>query len=280
MKFTVEEPATLEVFLRGRQVSRRLLTKLKAREGGILRNGEPIRSIDSVLRGDVITLNPCDESLIVPNGDLSADVVFENDSVAVFNKPANMPVHPSHNHQEDTLGNLFAALYPGTAFRPINRLDRDTSGLCVVAMNAYSACVLHNKVSKTYWAAVEGQACAFGTVDAPIARQNESIILRQVSPGGKRAVTHYVSERYSGTHTLVRVRLETGRTHQIRVHFAHIGMPLAGDDLYGGSRDVISRQALHCGTVRFPDPVTGTEIQLDIGVADDILRIFETMPSG
>ena len=241
---------------------------------GITRNGELIRSIDMVYSGDVIVLNYCDDKFLEPNPDLKVPVAFENDNLVVFDKPAGMPVHPSIKHQGDTLGNYFSSLYPNLTFRPVNRLDRDTSGLCVIAKNAHSASVLQGSIEKVYYAVAEGITDEYGTIDAPIAREKESIIVRCVRDDGQRAVTHYKRIFCSDTHSLLEIHLETGRTHQIRVHFAYIGHPLAGDDMYGGSLNLISRQALHCGVLNFTAPVSNEKITVKSNLSVDILNIF------
>lgn len=277
LKFIVdnETPLTLKSFLRGRNgVSARLLAKLKHREGGITCNGQPVRSIDSVKMGDVVILNTGEESTAQPNGSLRAEKVFENESLAVFGKPAGMPVHPSAKHRDDTLGNLFAFLYPDLTFRPVNRLDKDTSGLCMVAKDAHAANLLQGGCEKVYYAAVHGLTDEEGTIDAPIAREQESIIRRCVRPDGRAAVTHYRRIAYSGKYSLLEIRLETGRTHQIRVHFSHIGHPLAGDDMYGGGLEDIPRQALHCGEMTFRLPLTGETVTVRAELPEDIGALF------
>lgn len=241
---------------------------------GITRNGQLIRSIDTVEKGDVIVLRCEDTSLLEANPALNVPVAFENENLVVFNKPSGMPVHPSIKHQGDTLGNYFAFLFPELTFRPVNRLDRDTSGLCIIAKNAHSANRLQGECRKTYFAAVHGNTPDSGTIDAPIARERESIILRCVREDGQQAVTHYRKIRSDENYSLEEIHLETGRTHQIRVHFAHIGHPLAGDDMYGGSREHISRQALHCGELSFPEPVSGENITVKAPLPTDILSLF------
>ena len=139
----------------------------------------------------------------------------------------------------------------------MNRLDRDTSGLCMIAKDAYTAGALQGKLDKRYYAVLCGRLTRDGTISAPIARAEASIITRCVREDGQPAVTHYRVLGCSPDYTAVEIRLETGRTHQIRVHFAHLGYPLAGDDLYGGSCRDIGRQALHCGRLFWRDPVTG-----------------------
>lgn len=274
--FCVTRDTKLDDFLRNDVgVSKRMISRLKRTENGITRDGSLVRTIDNVYRGDRIVLSFEDIKILEPNGNLDVETAFENENLIVFDKPVGMPVHPSIKHQGDTLGNFFAYKYPDLTFRPVNRLDRDTSGLCIVAKNAFSAAALQNDIQKVYYAAVTGNVKGEGTIDAPIAREQESIIKRVVREDGQKAVTHYKAlisgERYS----LLEIHLETGRTHQIRVHFSYIGHPLAGDDLYGGGREDIDCQALHCGCLEFKEPVTGETITVKSDIRADMKRLFE-----
>lgn len=250
---TGDNPLLLKDFLKSVGISKKLLTKLKRQYMGITRNGILIRSIDLVYPNDVITLSLEDTSFLEPNGNLNTEISFEDENVIVFNKPFDMPVHPSINHQGDTLGNYFSYLYPNKTFRPIIRLDRNTSGLCIVAKNQRSAGMLQKQIKKVYYAVVSGLVDDFGTIDAPIKREDNSIIKRTIANDGQTSITHYKRLSYNGKYSLVEVTLETGRTHQIRVHFSYIGHALAGDDLYGGITKDIHRQALHCGKLSFPN---------------------------
>lgn len=277
LRFIVEKdsPRTVQDFLmKEHGVSRRLLTKLKRCENGITCNGIRIRSIDPVREGDIIVLSSEDVSEIMPNPSLNVPVRFENASLIVFDKSGGMPVHPSIKHQTDTLGNFFAANWKGLTFRPVNRLDKDTSGLVIVAKNAHAASLLQGNFQKKYLAAPHGLIPESGEICAPIARECESIITRCVRDDGRYALTRYkrliAGEKYS----LAEVTPVTGRTHQIRVHFAHIGHPLAGDDLYGGKRDDIPRQALHCCRLSFNDPLDGSIITVDSELPEDMQMLF------
>lgn len=242
-----DQGTSVGFFLSKNDVSKRLVTKLKRVPNGILKNNTHARTIDLVNAGDIIEINFEDEKKLSPNPNLNVKTAYENEDFVVFDKPPFMPVHPSIKHQGDTLGNFFSALYPHLTFRPVNRLDRDTSGLCVVAKNPLFAKLLQFSVKKTYFAIVTGILSENGTINAPIARETESIITRIVSPNGQHAVTHFKPIKTTNNITLVEIQLETGRTHQIRVHFSHIGHPLVGDDLYGEKSDLINRHALHCG---------------------------------
>ncbi len=270
-----KEGKLLDFLVKEARVSKRGISRLKRTENGITRNGKLIRTVDKVYAGDVIELYYEDDGFLQPNGSLEADILYENDNLVVFDKPANMPVHPSVKHQGDTLGNLFSYKYPKITFRPVNRLDRDTSGLCLVAKNAFSAAALQGNVKKTYYAAVSGCMDGEGTIDLPIAREHDSIIKRIVRSDGQRAVTHYKTLCSVEKYSLLKIDLETGRTHQIRVHFSHIGHPLAGDDLYGGNTNDIKRQALHCGRLDFKDPLTGKSITIISPVREDIMLLFK-----
>ena len=276
LTFTADKDGTLEnMLMKDKGISRRTISKLKRTENGITRNGILIRTIDTVKCGDVIVLDIPDKNLIDPNPDLDVTIAFENERLVVFDKPVGMPVHPSIKHRLDTLGNYFTVLYPEKTFRPINRLDRDTSGLCAVAKDAVSASLLQNSIKKTYYAAVTGKITESGVIDAPIAREQESIIKRVVRDDGKKAVTRYKPISIGNRYTLLEIDLETGRTHQIRVHFSYIGHPLAGDELYGGSKDDINEQALHCGKMTIQLPWENNFITVTSPIREDMKRLLE-----
>ncbi len=256
-------------------VSRRLITKLKQTDNGITKNGVHTKTIDRVSIGDIIEITLSDEKTLEQNPSLSVPIVYEDDELIVFDKPAFMPVHPSHGHINDTLGNFFSHHCQGLTCRTINRLDRDTSGLCMVAKNSYCAKLLQSSLKKTYYATVCGITPKFGTINAPIARQAQSIITRCVCESGQFAVTHYEKIFENQKYSLLKISLETGRTHQIRVHFSHIGYPLCGDDMYGGSMSDINRQALHCGELEFTHPISGKAIVLSSPLPQDIASLFK-----
>lgn len=268
-----DDGRTAQDMLRSRGFSRRMLTKLK-QTGGLKRGGEILRSIDRVRAGDVVCVVMSDSADIPPDPDIPAPVAYEDEDIVVFDKPPFLPVHQSIGHYSGTLANLFAALYPELPFRPINRLDKNTSGLCVCAKNRFAAASVSGNISKVYFAAVDGDIARGGVIDLPIDRESGSIIRRCVSPTGKRAVTHYEPVLRENGRTLLRIMLETGRTHQIRVHFSHIGFPLCGDDMYGGDCSRINRQALHCGEVSFDLPFTGERITAGSELPDDIRSLF------
>lgn len=254
--------------------SRRALIKLK-QTGGLTRGGEVLRTVDVIHAGEVLRVMLSEESgAVPPNPELCAPAAYEDEDVVVFNKPPYMPVHPSIRHHGDTLANLFAAQYPGIAFRPINRLDRNTSGLCVCAKNRFAASYLADSLEKVYFAVTDG-APPGNVISAPIGREGDSIIRRCVTPEGKPAVTHFEPAGGNSRRTLLRVTLETGRTHQIRVHMAYLGFPLCGDEMYGGDMSAIERQALHCGEVSFVQPVTHEIIHVSAPLPEDMAELIK-----
>ena len=275
--FTVGEELDgkpLLVMLKEKRVSHRLITKLKRTPMGMTRNGLPIRTVDVVHSGDIISLAAVNDTHTEPNPTLDIPVVYEDESVVVFDKPIGVPVHPSYLHQGDTLGNFFAARFPQLTFRPVNRLDRDTSGLCCVAKSAYAASLLQGSLDKLYSAVVCGAVEEDGVISAPIGRQDGSIIGRTVREDGQPAVTEYTVMHSGERYSLLEIKLHNGRTHQIRVHLSHIGFPLAGDSLYGGDCTDISAQALHCSRLRFVSPHTGGEILLSSPIREDMAALL------
>ncbi len=260
--------------------SRRILTRLKQTRGDILLNGNHIRMVDAIQTGDVIEIKLYEETYITPNDSLTVPIAYQDKDIIIYNKPANMPVHPSRKHQSDTLANVYRyhMLQGGVeaTFRPINRLDRDTSGLCVIAKNALAASKISGNLNKEYTAIVCGRVSPLsGTIDAPIVRLDDFYIQRAVREDGQRAVTHYKVEYQNEKYSLVRIRLETGRTHQIRVHFSYLGYPLAGDDMYGGSIDDINRQALCCNQVDFLHPITNEQVKTCINIHEDMQKLIQ-----
>ena len=266
-------------YLRGEaKLSSRLIRTLKHHEDGIMLNGEHIRTVDLLKTGDCLSITlPESESEIEPV-EYELDIVFEDDDLLIVNKPAMLPIHPSHNHQGDTLAN--AVIFhltkkgKGASFRAVGRLDKGTSGLVVCALNSYCASRLQAKIEKTYYAVVEGVYEGEGTIDMPIYRPDPHKTLRAVGENGDRAVTHWKALKTNSRRTLLEINLETGRTHQIRVHFASLGTPLTGDRMYGTQSEEISHQALHCGKISFTHPVTGTLIKLECPIPDEMNNLL------
>ena len=253
------------------------LKQAKYHDFGMTRGGETLRTVDTVFEGDIIKISlPTDKNeILTVEGTL--DILYEDKYLLVINKPYGMPVHPVKIHQTDTLANLvsFHQRQGGEeyTFRALNRLDKDTSGCVVIAKDRITYGLLTGKIQKEYIAVCEGVITEAGTVNAPIGLQDGSKIVREVREDGKPAVTHYEPVSHAKKHTLLRLWLETGRTHQIRCHLSSLGHPLAGDDLYGGALSSIHRQALHCDKVEFCHPFTDETIILDTGIPEEFLRI-------
>ena len=262
------------------QISDRLLIKLKHAQKLFINSTKA--SVDMSLNvGDVISVHidfAEDNSNIVPTK-MSLDIVYEDQSFLILNKSAGVPVHPSMDHFEDSLSNgvryYFDEIGLQKKIRPVNRLDKDTSGLVVFAKNEYiQECLVKqmkiNQFVKEYVAICEGFFTENkGTINAPIARKENSIIERCISENGDNAITHYEVIKILDNYSIVRCILETGRTHQIRVHMAHIGHPLLGDTLYGTSSPLISRQALHAYKISFVHPVTREKLELTAEIPVD-----------
>ncbi len=277
-----EKSAGMQIrdYLRGFGVSSALLTKLKQTENGITKNGVFAKAIEKIECGDELAIRIENEGKMPVPADLPLNIVFEDEDILAINKPPFMPVHESRNHRGDALSNAVANYMKDKgdfAFRAVFRLDRDTSGIVLTAKNELAAAKLAGKIKKDYYAVVCGEITGGGIIDAPIRRLGDSIIKRGVFDDGVPATTHYESIKTNGKYTLLKINLETGRTHQIRVHFSNIGHPLAGDDLYGGSCADIARQALHCKVIYFTHPVTGEEITLECDFPPDIKTLIEEM---
>ena len=266
--------------------STRTLVKLKHYPQGLQLNGRHVRTIDLLQAGDTLAVTFLDsqehgvEHFIRSNR--RVEIPYEDDDLLVFNKPADMPCHQSCGHAADTLANVFAAhcdaLRLDLMYRPLNRLDRDTSGAVLVAKNRFAAAKVTNNFHKTYQAILLGcPPQPQGRVDAPIRREFPEEMRRIVAPDGQRAVTNYrvlAQGTVEGQPlSLVDFVLETGRTHQIRVHMAHLGCPVLGDELYGQKSELIPRQALHCRHISFPQPVTGQEIRVDCPLPADMQAV-------
>lgn len=264
---------SVAAFLRAQGFSRHILTNVKQTENGLCRNGQPVRPSERLQMGDELTVTLLEEHSsenIVPMP-IKLHIVYEDEDVLVIDKPADMHVHPSINNFDNTLANGLAYYYQsrGEAFvyRCITRLDRDTTGLMLVAKNMLSGALLsemgkRREIHREYLAIVTGKTQAEGTISAPIARREGSVLERCVDfQRGERAVTHYRTVEYKDGYSLVRLKLETGRTHQIRVHMQHIGHPLIGDFLYNPDYRLLDRQALHSCYLAFLHPVTGQRME-------------------
>ncbi len=281
----------LEYLLKNMRLSTRSLRRLKYTDGGITVNGEHVTVRRVLCVGDVLCLDVGDRESsenVIPRR-MHVDILFEDGEIIAVDKPADMPTHPSHGHLDDTLANAlaFKAHVRGErfVFRPANRLDRNTSGIVLVCKDQISASRLFEQmragnVKKTYIAILDGvpsELC--GTVDAPIARADEGVLMRTVSTEGREARTEYNTVAVSADkkYSLVVLRPLTGRTHQLRVHMAHIGCPLLGDFLYGTQSQLLPRHALHAARLEFDHPADGRRMRISSPLPDDMALLCEKL---
>ena len=274
-----------EVLRYGAGLSLAFTKQLKFLDDGIMLNGERVTVRKTVKEGDILSLATEDikrTDALTPT-DLPLDIIYEDEDIVLPNKSANMPTHPSHNHRGDTLADALAYKYQNEdtpfVFRAISRLDRNTSGLVLVAKSRLSASRLsasmkQGNIAKTYVAVLDGRPQTDeGVIDTYIKRETESIIFRkacQKDEGGDRAITKYKVIAASDAHSLVLAYPITGRTHQLRVHFSHVGAPILGDDMYGKESPLISRHALHASTLEFPHPSTNESIKVCAPLSEDM----------
>ncbi|AGM98868.1 RluA family pseudouridine synthase [Streptococcus iniae] len=287
--YVADKRTKVKTLLKSHDVSKGLLAKVKYRGGQILVNGVAQNAIYLLNVGDLVSIDIPNEQ---PFEKLEAvshplDIVYEDDHFMVINKPFGFASIPSAIHS-NTIANFVKAYYiekdyPNKQVHIVTRLDRDTSGLMLFAKHGYAHARLDKQlqkrsIEKRYYALVSGQGQLpdHGEIIEPIGRSKDSIITRAVDPMGKYARTSYqVIARYPQNVHLVDIKLHTGRTHQIRVHFSHIGFPLLGDDLYGGRLDLgITRQALHCHFLGFYNPFEKNDTKHTINLTDDFDNVI------
>ena len=284
---SAEEGRKLGDFLREKGYSRQLLRQLKETENGLLRNGQPTFMTIALKNGDRIRvrlLEKAEGSEAIMPAPLPFEIVYEDEDLLVINKPADMPIHPSFQNHGNTLADALTWHYQQQGkefvYRCINRLDRDTTGLLIVAKHQLSASILSDMVRKReihreYLAIVEGIPPEKGTISAPIGRKEGSAILREVNfETGEPARTHFTRLETRNGLSLVSLKLETGRTHQIRVHMGYIGCPLIGDYLYYPDHTRINRQALHSYRLSFLHPITGKALSFTAPLPEDMEKAF------
>lgn len=264
--------------------------RVKYREGGIKVNGEHV-TVRRILReGDELFLDvedtEEDENEYTVPVDIEIGIAYEDDYITVVDKPYAMPSHPSLGHKDDTVANALAYRYRGKpyVFRPVNRLDRDTSGLMIVAKDKVSAGKLYRsmrrgEIEKSYIAVLEGEIVpSAGRIETYICREGDSIVKRCVcgdsAPGAKIAVTEYETVSSCKGISVVRAHPVTGRTHQLRVHFSHVGHPIVGDTMYGRESEYIERQALHASRISFPHPASGQTLTVDSPLPADMRNLL------
>ncbi|MCR4694839.1 MAG: RluA family pseudouridine synthase [Pseudobutyrivibrio sp.] len=280
---------SIEKFLKNQGYSSANITAIKKMPMNVTIDGIWVHMNQLLEKGQNLAVNIDEDSSSanIPAVPIPLDIVYEDQDIIVINKPAGLSIHPSLNHYEDSLANGLAYYYQSQGipfiFRCVNRLDKNTSGLTVIAKHLVSANILSNAVKerqmhRLYYAIVEG--CPNpkkGTIDAPIGRVDDSIITRQVDfENGQRAITHYELIAEKNGHSLVSIQLETGRTHQIRVHFKYIGNPLLGDIIYNPDMRLINRHALHSGKLSFIHPISKKPMEFVAPLPGDMERALNS----
>ena len=281
-------------FLKQKSYSQGLLARLKEHPERLLLNGHPARLSAPLFPGDQLLIQILEEaapSVQVHPIFSPLSIVFEDEDLLLINKAAGMSIHPSLHHNVDSLANAVSFYYKDAGspfiFRCINRLDKETSGLTLIAKNPLSAVLLSEMVQKrqinrTYLALTEGELPVDQspkpfphTIDMPIGRCDDSIITRRIDPEkGQRAITHYRVLSHKKGLSLLSLKLETGRTHQIRIHMQFIGHPLPGDYLYHPVYDRISRVAMHSASLSFLHPITQEPMEFHAALPEDMAALL------
>ena len=292
-----QDGKTVGQILRGDlTLSGKIITFLKQKPDGILLNGVHATVRNKVLYDDVLCINytdaeaPFDKNIILPT-DLHFEIVYQDEDIILINKPSGMPTHPSHDHREDTLANGLAHLCrvigAPFVFRPVNRLDKDTSGLVLVAKHKVAAFRLseamkNGQIHKSYLAVLCGHIpTESGEIRNFMQRDPESKMLRRIcheeDDGAMLAITRYKQVAANDMFSIVVSAPITGRTHQLRLHFASLGFPICGDTLYGYPYELIGRQALHAFRLSFPHPMTQKRLCFSAPLPQDMAKLCQTV---
>lgn len=285
-----EDSAGLRVdqFLRRKRYSGQNLSEIKRMPKSILVNGVHYYMRQELSKGDHLQVRICEtkNSEKIPPTNLPLNIIYEDEDLLVLNKPAGMPIHPSLNNYTNSMANALAYYFQSQGkpfiFRCCNRLDRDTSGLTIVSKHLVSGSILsdmtkYREVHREYLAIARGSVTpSEGTIQAPLGRKDGTIIERTVDwEHGEDAVTHYKVVKEANGHSLVSLRLETGRTHQIRIHMKYLGYPLIGDYLYNPDMEYMTRQALHSHHMEFTHPITGEHMSFTAPLPEDMARVMQ-----
>ena len=278
----------VEQFLRRKRYSGQNLSEIKRMPKSILVNGVHYYMRQELSKGDHLQVRICEtqNSEKIPPTKLPLDIIYEDADLIVLNKPAGMPIHPSLNNYTNSMANALAYYFQSQGkpfiFRCCNRLDRDTSGLTIVSKHLVSGSILsdmtkYREVHREYLAIARGSVTpSEGTIQAPLGRKEGTIIERTVDwEHGEDAVTHYKVVKEANGHSLVSLRLETGRTHQIRIHMKYLGYPLIGDYLYNPDMEYMTRQALHSHHMEFTHPITGEHMSFTAPLPEDMTRVMQ-----
>ena len=278
----------VEQFLRRKRYSGQNLSEIKRMPKSILVNGVHYYMRQELSTGDHLQVRICEtkNSEKIPPTNLPLNIIYEDEDLLVLNKPAGMPIHPSLNNYTNSIANALAYYFQSQGkpfiFRCCNRLDRDTSGLTIVSKHLVSGSILsdmtkYREVHREYLAIARGSVTpSEGTIQAPLGRKEGTIIERTVDwEHGEDAVTHYKVVKEANGHSLVSLQLETGRTHQIRIHMKYLGYPLIGDYLYNPDMEYMTRQALHSHHMEFTHPITGEHMSFTAPLPEDMARVMQ-----
>lgn len=281
-----EKAATINDFLKDQGFGAKILAKLRQTPETVFLNSKEVLLKSPIFAGDIVEIHWTEDtsSEHIPPVKLPINIIYEDEDIMVVNKPANMPVHPSLNHYENTLGNALAYYFEekGTpfVFRCVNRLDKNTTGLTLIAKNRIAGGILSASLAdkkssglfREYLAICRGSVSpSDGSINAPISRVDGSTIERKVDfENGEEAITNYKVIKEKNGHSLVSLILETGRTHQIRVHMKHLGYPLIGDYLYNPDMEKMTRQALHSYKLSFIHPISKKEMEFTAPLPSDM----------
>ena len=285
LRYTIQEnDKTVKGILTEKlKFSKRLSKKLEINEK-IFINGKAVKLNKAIFAGDELSIEFDEEEDEYDAVDIRIEIIYEDDNLLVVNKQPYIVVHPTRSHQNNTIANGVAYYYKqnniNRKVRFVNRLDMNTSGIVIIAKNPYAHNQLANQmksnsVEKFYYAIVEGTLIKQeGIINEPILRLNPEDIIRIVHPSGKECITEYKAEKEYNNMTLVKLKLITGRTHQIRVHMKYIGHPIVGDTLYGKESLLIDRQALHCYEMKFKHPITNENIVITCPMPEDMKALM------
>ena len=269
-------------FLKGHiKLSTHIVQSLRHTNDAVIVNSKPARLVDKVYTGDAVELHLPEKTTPPLLWEAELSVIYEDEDILIVNKPSGISVHPTYNHPNGTLCNAVAnyltkTASPSNVARAVGRLDKVTSGVMIFAKNAFCASRLNGNIEKIYNAIACGNMEETGTVDAPIYRPDYSKTIRTVDERGDKAITHWKALAHLDNKTFLEIKTQTGRTHQIRVHCAHINHPLLGDEMYGApTTEHIKRAALHCRQVTLTHPITEKSMTFFAPLPEDMKKELE-----
>ena len=285
LKYVVKNEQVLREFLLENNISRKTLTRIKFDNDGSIKVNSKEENVRYILKKDdivEITLPSENYSDFVRFIDKPIEIVYEDDYFLIVNKEINLPSIPSRNAEDESLlervNYYFREKNINSIPHIVTRLDKNTSGLVLIAKHRHIHALFSNmEIDKYYTALINGKIDQYGIIEAPIRRVSSSIIEREVGEDGEYAKTEYWLEKHNlkNNVSVVKLKLYTGKTHQIRVHMKYLGYPLLGDELYGGDVSLITRQALHCSNLAFIHPIIGEKINVSVNLPNDMNNIIK-----